>query len=296
MSSEKLVFTGITGLLGKYFLASKRSYDVIGVTNRNIPGLENCAKVDITNKNLILSFIERISPKIIVHAASIGNVDYCEAHPDEAYGVNVLGTKNVLEGAKRVGAKIIFISSNAVYDGGKFSYNEDSQLNPIDIYGKTKAEGESLVKKSDLNFVILRLMTMYGWPQKGGRGNPVTWVIEQLRNGEKINVVNDVFNNHLWAGQAAKAVWKVVVSDSEDEIYNIAGKNCLNRYELALKVAKVFELNPNLIKAVGSNFFKGIAKRPKNTCFDTSKMKNELGLDPLSIDDGLNFMRKEKND
>lgn len=296
MPSGNLVFTGITGLLGKYFLASKGNLRVIGVANKNIPKLKNCFKFDITDKDSILSFIEKTNPKVIVHAASIGNVDYCETHPDEAYKVNVRGTENVIKAALRVRAKLIFISSNAIYEGNQSPYNESSPLKPVDVYGKTKVEGENLVRKSGLNFVILRLMTMYGWPQKGGRGNPVTWIIENLQKGQKINIVNDVYNNHLWAGQAGDAVWKAVNNDANNKTYNIAGKDCINRFELALKVAKIFNLNSSLINEVDSSFFKGIAKRPKNTCFDTSLMIKELDQIPLSVDEGLEIMKGEKND
>lgn len=295
ISSHKIIFTGITGLLGKYFLHERKlNYEIIGIGNINIQkNSKTNFRIDITDREQILDFTKRIKPQIIIHAASIGNVDYCEKYPDEAYQVNVEGTQNIIKAAKQVKARIIFLSSNAVYDGMKPPYGEKSFLKPIDVYGKTKMVGEKLIKRSNLKFCIMRLMTMYGWPPPGGRSNPVTWVIENLKKGERINIVNDIYNNHLWAGQAAKVLWKIIVRNIEAEIYNIAGKDNINRFELALKVAKAFKLDSSLIQPVNSDFFKSIARRPKNTCFETLKMEKELGIIPLSIDEGLRFMVKE---
>lgn len=279
----RIVFTGITGLLGGYFLkVRQQGYKIIGINSKN----------DIINKKKILSFIKKIDPALIVHAASLGNVDYCEKHSNEAYKVNVEGTQNIIDAAKAVNAKIIFLSSNAVYDGDNAPYDEKSITNPVDVYGKTKVKGENAILKSNLNYCIVRLITMYGWPQPGGRANPVTWVIDNLKKGERINVVNDIYNNHLWAGQAAEVIWKVIKKNISG-VYNIAGADCISRYELALKVAKVFDLDSSLISLVSSDFFKNIAKRPKNTCFNTKKMEKELDIKPLSVDEGLKLMQQE---
>lgn len=294
--ASKIVFTGITGLLGGYFLKQKKSgYEIFGLGNKNIqedPG--NFIKTDIRDKKNISDCIKKINPEVIVHAASIGNVDYCERNPDEAYEVNVVGTKNILDVAKEVGAKVVFLSSNAIYEGNNPPYNEEFNLNPVDVYGKTKVEGERLVINSNLDFVILRLMTMYGWPQLNGRANPVTWVIDSLKKGQEINVVSDVYNNHLWAGQAAEVIWEIIEKSIKKGIYNIAGADCISRFELALKVANVFKLDASLIFSVSSDFFKDIAKRPKNTCFNTQKMEKELDIRPLTIDEGLKLMERDK--
>lgn len=281
----RIVFTGITGLLGRYFLKIQDpDYEIIGVSRKNC---------DVTDKRKVLDFIKKINPGIIIHAASEGNVDYCETHPEEAYEVNVKGTQNIIKAAIQIKAKIIFLSSNAIYDGVNPPYDEISAPKPIDVYGKTKIKGENLIIKSSLKYCILRLITMYGWPNPGGRSNPVTWMIDSLKKGERINVVNDVYNNHLWAGQAAEVLREIIRRDKKG-IYNIAGCDCLSRFDLACKVAEVFKLDPSLISPVSSDFFKNIAKRPKNTCFNTGKMEKQLGIKPLSIDEGLRLMKQEE--
>lgn len=293
----RVIFTGATGLLGKYFLKNKDSdYEIIGIANKNLQSkAKNLYAIDITDREEVLEFIEKINPQTIVHAASIGDVDYCEKNPDEAYKVNIEGTKNVIQAANQARAMLIFTSSNAIYDGIDYPFDENSKPNPIDVYGKTKIEGEGLIKKSGLNYVILRLMTMYGWPLPGGRTNPVEWVINKLKEKEHVNIVGDIYNNHLWAGQAADVIWKIIKSNIQQKTYNIAGKDCISRYELALKVAKVFDLDSSLISEVDSSFFKNLTPRPKNTCFNTNQMETELGIKPLSIDEGLKIMKEKVN-
>lgn len=287
MRPPRIVFTGITGLLGGYFFKKKDlRFDIFGVSRRDF---------DIVERTKVIDFIKNINPKIIVHAASLGNVDYCEEHPEEAYKVNVEGTQNIISAAKKVNARIIFLSSNAIFDGDNPPYDEGSIANPIDIYGKTKVEGEKLIKESNLKFCILRLMTMYGWPQKGGRSNPVSWIIENLKEGRRLKVVDDVYNNHLWAGQAAEVLWKVIKNGFENEMLNIAGGESVSRFDLAKKVARIFKLNSALLNSVTSDFFNSIAKRPKNTTFTTKKMEKKLEIKPLTIDEGLRLMKQERN-
>lgn len=290
---NKILFTGITGLLGKYFLIEKPSgYEVTGTYNHSLNfQIPNSFKLDITDKKKTLSFIKKVKPNVVVHAASIGKVDYCESNPDEAYKVNVDGTRNVLEASRKVKAKFLFTSSNAVYDGESPPYNEDSLRNPLDAYGRTKVEAEDLITKSKVPYMIVRLMTMYGWPPLGARSNPVSWIIGELRQRKKVNIVDDIYNNHLSAGQAAEVMWKIIDLGKDKEKYNIAGEDCTSRYDLALKVCKVFNLDASLITPVKNDFFKNIAPRPKNTCFDTLKIKRELKVKPSTISEGLKEMK-----
>lgn len=292
----KVLFTGATGLLGRYFLLKTPSkFQVIGTYHKN-PNFKhnNFLKLDVVNKKEVISLFERINPDIVVHAASIGSVDYCELHEKEANEVNVKGTINVVEACRLAGAKLIFISSNAVYDGENPPYSEDSPRKPLDEYGRTKVKGENIVSTSGLPYNIVRLMTMYGWPPPEGRGNPVSWMIDEILNKRKINVVDDIYNNHLYAGSASEALWNIIERGKQNEAYNVSGKDCITRFELAKKVADVFNLNSSLINPVKSDFFKNIAPRPKNSCFNTAKLEDKLGFAALSVDQGLKEMLHEK--
>ncbi len=300
--SFNILLTGVTGLFGTAFLTKAAKNDKITVTG--ISRRQNTDKklmlykfipADITNEKRIKDIVRNTNPDIILHAASIGNVDYCEAHKREAWKVNVEGTRNILRAAKLTGSKLIFFSTNAVYDGEKPPFDEKAKRHPIDYYGMTKVTSEEDIKKSRIPWVIVRLMTMYGWHQKSQRYNPVTWMIDQLRRNNKINIVSDISNNHLYVGQAVDAVLQIIRLQKWNEIYNIAGRDCISRYQLAQEVADIFSLDQTLITPVKSSFFKTIAPRPKNTCFKTTKMETELKITPLSIRKGLQRMAHEKH-
>ncbi len=293
---SKVLFTGATGLLGKYFFLQKPSnFDLYGTYIKNLKvDNANLFTLDVSSGDDVNALFEKIMPDFVVHAAALGNVDYCETHKDEARKVNIIGTQNVLNASKKINAKLIFTSSNAVYDGKNPPYSEEAPKHPLDYYGKTKLEGEVLVRESEVPYVILRLMTMYGWPPVGGRPNPVSWVINELRNKKEVNIVNDIFNNHLFAGQAAEIIWKLIENNKFNKTYNLAGGEVVSRLDLALETAQVFNLDKSLINSVSSDFFKNIVPRPKNTSFDISKIEEELGVRLYTVREGLLKMKDEE--
>ncbi len=292
----KVLLVGISGLLGKHIFASTPSHHrVIGTYMTSKAHYPDSFKLDITKENMVNKVLNEIQPDIVMNAASLGNVDYCEKHQEEAWKVNVVGNENMLSSAKKIGAKYIFFSSNAVFNGNKPPYREKSTIDPVNFYGKTKAVAEEIIlKKYPHNSLILRLTTMYGWNDTRERNNPATWIISRLSKNMPTHVVDDVFNNHLWVGQAANTIWKAIDLNFYGEIFHIAGNECISRYEFSKKVAQVFNLDEHLLLPVSSTFFPSITPRPHNTCFDTSKMKKILKIKPLDVSSGLTFMKKEK--
>lgn len=293
---KKVLFTGATGLLGKYFFNSpQKGFELFGTFNTNLSiKKNNFFPLDISKKNDVFDLITKVNPDFIIHAAALGNVDYCETHRDEAESVNVQGARNVAEAANEAGAMILFSSSNAIFNGENPPYSESAKPSPLDYYGKTKVHGEKIIKESGANYAILRLMTMYGWAPKGGRSNPVNWIIDELKKNNTINVVNDIYNNHLYAGQAVDVIWEIIKREKKNEVYNVGGGESVSRFDLAVMTAKVFNLDPKYINSVTSEYFKNIVPRPKNTTVDTSKIEKDLGVMPLKIIEGLEKMRDEK--
>ena len=292
---KTVLITGGSGLLGVGLLkTAPQKYEIIPVCNSNLVlNYLNFKwhKFNVTKHNEVLEAFDYFKPNYVIHTASIGNVDYCERNKDEAYLVNVEGTKNILNSCKEHGAKIIFTSSNAVFSGEHGPYSEGSETNPVNYYGKTKLIAEELVKNAGLDYVIARLILMYGWNYQNERKNSVTWLIEKLQLGENVKMVNDTYTNPLFNIQAARALWQMIDRDNFG-VYHIAGKDRINRYEFALKTAEVFGLDKKLIESVPSDYFLGIAKRMPDTTYITTKMENDLGIPPMSLDEGLFLMKK----
>ncbi|MBD9099042.1 NAD(P)-dependent oxidoreductase [bacterium] len=144
----RYLVTGVTGQLG---------FDVVRILKEN--GITNIyaptsSEFDITNKEIVVSKTKEFNPDVIIHCAAYTKVDQAEIDTDTCYKVNVDGTKNMTEAAKEVDAKIIYISTDYVFDGEKKgAYLVNDKTNPKSIYGKTKLEGEKIVS-SYLKFYI----------------------------------------------------------------------------------------------------------------------------------------------
>ncbi len=296
--NKRILLTGSTGLLGLSFIRHKATgFDIYaGYYNfpkEALPKLEvkKYLLFNIRTKKEVFDIFNDIKPDIVIHAASIGNVDYCEKNKEEARGVNVEGSRNVIEACRQHNSKIIFTSSNAVFDGSNPPYSEEAKPNPVDYYGQTKLQTESDIRASGLKYAIARLMTMYGWNHPLERQNPVTWVLEKFNKGQKINIVDDIYNNHLFADNANEAIW-AIISGNKEGIYHIAGSEVISRYELVCKVADVFGFDKNLVIPVNSSFFPSIAPRPKNTSYNITRMEKGLGVKGIGIWDGLELMKK----
>lgn len=296
-TKEIVVITGGTGLLGLGLLKTAPSdFSIIPTYHKNpIKTYNNFtfSELDITNVNQIHALFKLHQPTVVIHTASIGNVDFCEKNRDEANRINVTGTQNIINACTTFKARLVFTSSNAVFDGLKAPYNENSDLNPVNYYGETKKRGEKIVQESGVNSAIVRLVLMYGWHHPKERANPVTWLIEKIGNNEPVKLVNDTYVNPLLNIQAAEAIWKIT-ERHKTGVYHISGRERVNRYEFGLQTAEVFQLPKELIKSVTSDYFKGIAQRMPDTTYKTDKMEKDLGISPFTIHEGLTWMKHNK--
>jgi len=160
---QKLFITGASGLLGnKIVEVTKHNYEVI--PTHNTKSLHsNSLKLEITNLNEALSIFNKLEPNIVIHTASETNVDKCETEKEHSWKTNVEGTRNIAEACRKVDAKLVFISTDYVFDGEKGLYNEEDKPNPVNYYGLTKLEGEKQVIEHCKNYAILRTSVLYGW-------------------------------------------------------------------------------------------------------------------------------------
>lgn len=249
--------------------------------------------LDIRNRSDVRRLFSDLKPDIVIHTASIGSVDYAETNRKVAWKTNVMGTDNVIWACEEIGAKIIFISSNAVFDGEDAPYSESDPVNPINYYGKLKIEGEMLVKNSKVINVIIRPILMYGWNSPNRRQNPVTWLLSMLEKKQSVNVVTDIHYNPLLVDDCARAIWSAVEL-GKTGTFHVGGEDRISLFNFAREVASIFELDISLIKPVKNEFFKNIAPRPKDTCYVTKKMQEELKVYPKGVKDGLLFMRGQR--
>lgn len=289
---RKLLVTGANGLLGsKIPGANKNDARVIPLHNTK-PLQSNSSELDVTCPTKVFEFFNSSKPSAVIHTAAETNVDRCETEKDHAWKTNVEGACNIAKACKKVDAKLVYISTDYIFDGEKGLYDEEDKPNPINYYGFTKLEGEKQVKRYCENYVILRTSVLYGWhPWKQ---NFVTWVIDKLKRQQEIRVVEDHYNTPTLADNLAEMAVEVANKDLQG-VFHASGRERINRFEFAKQIAKTFELNSDLIKPVKmSQMTIWTAKRPRDSSLNTGKAQKLLKTKPLYIVEGLNKMKEER--
>jgi dTDP-4-dehydrorhamnose reductase len=289
--SRRLLVTGASGLLGnKIVELTKNDYTVIP-THKTKPLNSNSLELDATDAPKVLNLLGKLKPNAVIHTASETNVDKCETEKEQAWKINVEGTRNIANACRKVNAKLVYISTDYVFDGEKGLYNEEDKPNPVNYYGLTKLEGERQVIEHSENYAVLRTSVLYGWhPWKQ---NFATWVINQLKQEKEINVVDDHYNTPTLADNLSEIAIEVAEKDRRG-LYHASGRERISRYEFAKQIAKTFNLNAELVKPVKmSQLTAWIAKRPRDSSLNTSKIQKQLKTKPLDIIEGLNKMKEE---
>ncbi len=289
--NKKLLVTGTSGLLGnKIIKLAEKDYTIVP-THRTKPLHSKSIRLDITNASDVLSVFRKLEPDIVAHTASETNVDKCETQKEHAWRTNAEGTRNIALACSKSEAKLVYISTDYVFDGEKGNYDEQDTPNPINYYGVTKLQGEKQVIHHCKNYVILRTSVLYGWhPWKQ---DFATWVIKSLKQNKETTVVDDHYNTPTLADNLAEMTIKAVQKDLQG-LYHASGSERISRYEFAKQIAKVFSLDQNLIKPTKmSQLTAWVAKRPRDSSLNTSKIQKQLKIKALNITEGLNRMREE---
>ena len=237
--------------------------------------------------------IVEISPDVILLTAAMTNVDQNEIDKEFAIKINTEGPKNVLAACKKIDSKLIFMSTDFVFDGKKQgNYTENDTPNPLSHYAKTKFDAEQAIIHSEVEYIICRTAVLYGWnPQKL---NFITWILKKLSNNEKLTIVTNQINNPTYVKNLAEIILILVEKDTGG-IYHTVGKVSLSRYEMALKCAEIFNYNSNLIIPINEINQKAI--RPNNASLDITKLKRLIGPDIniYSLGEGLKDMKINRN-
>lgn len=297
MSARRVLVTGGTGLLGKSLLdTAPDGWEVLATYHRTAPPTEWRSRfhpLDVRDESAVVRLVSAWQPECVIHTASIGSVDEAERSPEAVRSVNVGGTVAVGRACRRLGAHVIFISSNAVFDGEHPPYAEADPVRAINRYGALKIEAEAALCASGLPHTVIRPILLYGWPLPGGRDNAVTRWLARLEHGLPVEVAADVTSMPVPAATCAEAVW-AVARLKRLGIYHVAGADRLSLAEFARGTAQAFGCDERLIRPVSRSWFSELAPRPRDTSFITTKMERELGLRPPGIREGLMAMQRSR--
>ncbi len=268
----KVLLTGGSGLLGSSISKLFSDSDLVTTFLHNKPKTQNSLKLDLSNTLDITNIIKKTKPDLIIHAAAATDIEWCETHRIESYKINSQATDIISKAANRISARVIYISTDFVFDGKKGNYKENDDTNPINVYGKTKLAGERFVLKYKGNLVIRT--NIYGIDPFNTKLSFASFIVKNLREGKEIQVAEDQFYNPIFADQLSKYIAKYF-QKSQTGIVNITCSDVTNRYKFCMDVCEIFNLDKALVKPVKlkqlSKNFGWMAKRPKNTSLNVDK-------------------------
>jgi len=258
----KIFISGASGLVGSNCLKhfTKQGENAIG-SYFSYP-TKNTVFFDTLNQKNPDNFdVKTFSPDVIVHCGALTHVDYCEEHVEESYQKTVLSTQNLLTIANEINAKVVFISTDYVFDGTHGPYRENDAVNPLGIYAKHKLESEQMVLKNSPNHLVLRVTNVYGHEERNK--NFVSRIVEQCKKGEKLTLKlpSDQYATPVNAWDVSRAM-HLLLNDNHSGVYHMASTDFLNRVELALTVLKYFPNAAYELISITTEEMKQPAKRP----------------------------------
>lgn len=262
----KVLITGASGQLGADLVKVLRDsgYQVIPV---------DCADFDITDLEATVRFITTAQPDAVVHSAAFTEVDACESEREKAFAVNGLGARNVAIAARKVDAKLFYISTDYVFDGLKGEpYFEFDRPNPLNVYGRSKLWGEELVKQQTQKFFIVRTAWLYGRTGK----NFVKTMLMLGKEKKELQVVNDQRGTPTYTEDLALQIKELLPTELYGT-YHCSSQGFCTWYEFAVEIFRQAGLSVK-VEPVTTEEFRRPAKRPKNSVLENFALKLE-GLD-----------------
>ncbi len=276
---------GAAGLVGSALVRTLRATGAEPGGTCHVRTTAGLEPLDIVDRAAVDAAIEQHRPETIYLAAGLTAVDYCEDHEDEARRINVEGTRNVAEAAARVGAKLVFYSTEYVFDGRGGPYGEDDPIAPQGAYARSKAAGEQAARDGTRNHLILRTTVVYGWDRASRNFAMQLW--ERLSAGERMRVPHDQIGNPTLADFLAETSVELVRREITGDTVNVVGGERIARSEFAVRLAERLHLDSSLIEPVSTASLQQRAPRPLNAGLRTDKLGSILGRPAIGLDTAL---------
>jgi dTDP-4-dehydrorhamnose reductase len=273
----RILVTGASGLLGlNLALEAKKEHIVVGVTNRHPiqTSAFNTVQADLLAPGAVERLLDDTRPDWVIHCAALANLDACEADPLQAQQLNTEFPRKLAELVARGGARLVHISTDAVFDGQRGGYRETDEPNPLSTYARTKLEGERLVASANPQAIIARV-NLFGWSMTGKR-SLAEFFFNNLQAGQTVLGFTDVFFCPLLVNDLSH-ILLAMLAKGLSGLYHVVSAECTSKYAFGVALARQFGLNERLIQPASVAQAGLAAARSPNLTLRSDKLALALG-------------------
>ncbi len=279
----RILITGASGLLGlNLALELARKHIVFGQVNSQPlqTDLFQVVKTNLLAPDAVQRLLEQTNPEWVIHCAAMANIDACEAEPIQAREINTEIPRKLAEHVARGGARLLHVSTDAVFDGIRGNYTEEDTPNPLSIYAQTKLEGERAVSEVNPDAIVARV-NMYGWSLTGKR-SLAEFFFYNLQAGKRVMGFTDVFFCPLLVNDLADIFIRMVIAGLKG-LYHVVSGECVSKYRFGIRIAQRFGLDENLISPTSVYESGLLAARSPNLTLRTDKISHVLKIEDTYI-------------
>ena len=286
----RILVIGASGFIGQYLvrrLCETPGHEVIGTFLSHPPANDGNSwhRLELTDTGSLEQLFRLSRPEVVVQLAAIADVGTAERDPERATAVNTAATAEITRLCRMHGAKLVFVSTEYVFDGTHGFYREDDAPKPTTHYGQTKWDAEQEVARLDFRWSILRTSIVYGWPGPGRR-NFVPWLVDSLQNGQPYLGSTGAMRTPVYVEHLVDGIVKLVEEDYPGT-HHVAGRDWVSMYDFAVAVAEGFHLDHGLVISADS----GSAQAPDILGLDCARTMSLLNLPQPGLTEGIAAMR-----
>lgn len=283
----RVLIIGASGFIGRYVsrrLASAVGHTVFSTYNSRPPADDGASwhRLEITDGARLDALFGVAHPEVVVHLAAMADVGTAERNPEVAAAVNATATETITRLCNLHSTRLIFVSTEYVFDGQGGPYREDDPPAPTTQYGRTKFQAEQAVASLETNWSVLRTSIVYGWPAPGRR-NFVPWLVGRLSDGDAYHAPTNVYRSPVYVEHLVDGIERLVEVD-DTGVHHVAGSDWVNMRDFAVAVADKFGLDPSLVIPVTDPVDDRLG-------LDCARTIDSLGLPHPGLAEGLAAMR-----
>ena len=292
---KNVVFTGGSSLLAQTWIRKETSdfNFILGINNRRLDQKKwKTVVFDYRNTTKLYCQLKSLNADILINCIGLTNVEDCEKNKKKAYQSNAIIAKNISKVCKDLSIKMVHISTDHLFEGNKAFADENEPVNPLNIYGMTKGEGEIFVLNENPNAIIVR--TNFFGQGPNYKGSFSDKILKSLENNETANLFSDVFFTPVSVSIIRKNIYMLLKKNAKG-IFNICSNERVTKYQFGLMIARVFGYSTKLINPISINDIPNLTLRPKDMSLSNHKICAYLGNNIPSIENQIQKLKEELN-